>query len=118
MLIDTSRAVEFHLRRLIRKDDLPAEAAAATDSKAGLTLDALYDVKELSAAPVVVADIPGVQGVDLYIFCGPTLSDAVKRYNLFSGGGAVPPLWGLGVKYRTFVDGDQALVGKVRDGLR
>lgn len=118
VLIDTSRAVEFHLRRLIRKDDLSMDAASATDSKAGLTLDALYDVKELSAAPVVVADIPGVQGVDLYIFGGPTLADAVSRYNLFSGGGAIPPLWGLGVKYRTFVDGDQAMVEKVRDGLR
>jgi len=118
VLIDTSRAVEFHLRRLIRKDDLRGESASATDSGAGLTLDALYDVKEFSAAPVVVADIPGVQGVDLYIFCGPTLADAVRRYNLFSGGGATPPLWGLGVKYRTFVDGDQPLVEKVRDGLR
>jgi alpha-D-xyloside xylohydrolase len=118
VLIDTSRAVEFHLRRLIGKADLPRGGASATESGAGLTLDALYDVKELSAAPVVVADIPGVQGVDLYIFCGPTLSDAVKRYNLFSGGGTTPPLWGLGVKYRTFVDGDQALVEKVRDGLR
>jgi len=28
--------------------------------------------------------------------------DAVQRYNLFSGGGALPPLWGLGVHYRGF----------------
>ena len=120
VLIDTSRAVEFHLRRLIRKDDLPGGAvvASTTDGGAGLTLDALYDVKELSASPVVVADIAGVKGVDLYLFAGPTLADAVRRYNLFSGGGAIPPLWGLGIKYRTFVDGDQALVEKVRDGLR
>lgn len=118
VLIDTSRAVEFNLRRLIRKDDVPEVSVSETNSRAGLTLDALYDVKELSAAPVVVADIPSVKGVDLYLFGGPTLADAVRRYILFSGGGAIPPLWGLGIKYRTFVDGNQAFVENVRDGLR
>ncbi len=48
----------------------------------------------------VVADIPAAHGVDLYLFAGPTALQAVQRYNLFSGGGAVPPLWGLGIAYR------------------
>ncbi len=46
------------------------------------------------------ADIPSVNGVDVYVFAGPTALDAVQRYNLFSGGGAVPPMWGLGIAYR------------------
>jgi alpha-D-xyloside xylohydrolase len=48
----------------------------------------------------VLADVPAAHGVDVYIFAGPTALQAVQRYNLFSGGGPVPPLWGLGIAYR------------------
>lgn len=48
----------------------------------------------------ILIDIPGAKGADLYIFGGPTMREAVQRYNLFSGGGCVPPLWGLGMAYR------------------
>jgi alpha-glucosidase (family GH31 glycosyl hydrolase) len=40
-------------------------------------------------------------GVDIYVFAGPTAMDAVRRYNLFAGGGALPPKWGLGFMTRT-----------------
>jgi alpha-glucosidase (family GH31 glycosyl hydrolase) len=40
-------------------------------------------------------------GVDVYVFAGPTMLDAVRRYNLFGGGGALPPKWGLGFMTRT-----------------
>jgi alpha-glucosidase (family GH31 glycosyl hydrolase) len=40
-------------------------------------------------------------GVDVYVFAGPTPMDAVRRYNLFNGGGALPPKWGLGFMTRT-----------------
>jgi len=40
-------------------------------------------------------------GVDVYVFGGPTMLDAVRRYNLFDGGGALPPKWGLGFMART-----------------
>jgi len=48
----------------------------------------------------MLVEIPAAKGVDVYVFAGPTPLDAVKRYNLFSGGGCVPPLWGLGLQYR------------------
>ena len=48
----------------------------------------------------VLVEIPEAAGADVYIFGGPTLRDAVQRYNLFSGGGPVPPRWGLGFWYR------------------
>jgi alpha-D-xyloside xylohydrolase len=48
----------------------------------------------------MLVDVPAAKGLDIYIFAGPTLLDAVERYNLFSGGGVVPPLWGLGIQYR------------------
>lgn len=40
-------------------------------------------------------------GVEIYIFAGPTPMDVVRRYNLFCGGGALPPRWGLGFVQRT-----------------
>lgn len=39
-------------------------------------------------------------GVEIYVFGGPTPLDAVKRYNLFNGGGYLPPRWGLGFTQR------------------
>ena len=39
-------------------------------------------------------------GVEVYIFAGPTALDAVRRYNLYSGGGCLPPRWGLGFTQR------------------
>jgi alpha-D-xyloside xylohydrolase len=41
----------------------------------------------------VLAHAPGF---DVYVFAGPSPLDAVRRYNLFVGGGALPPKWGLG----------------------
>lgn len=39
-------------------------------------------------------------GVEIYVFAGPRPLDAVKRYNLFTGGGPLPPRWGLGFTQR------------------
>lgn len=39
-------------------------------------------------------------GVEVYVFAGPKPLDAIKRYNLFNGGGYLPPRWGLGFTQR------------------
>ena len=39
-------------------------------------------------------------GVEFYVFAGSGMLDAVSRYNLFSGGGPIPPRWGLGFTQR------------------
>jgi alpha-glucosidase (family GH31 glycosyl hydrolase) len=41
------------------------------------------------------------KGLDVFVFAGPTPLDAVRRYNLYCGGGALPPKWGLGFLTRT-----------------
>ena len=41
------------------------------------------------------------EGVELYVFGGPSTLDAVSRFNLFQGGGSLPPKWGLGFWHRT-----------------
>ncbi|MBZ0258447.1 DUF5110 domain-containing protein [bacterium] len=43
----------------------------------------------------VIAD-----GMEVVVFAGPTMLDAVRRYNLYAGGGALPPKWGLGFWHR------------------
>jgi len=48
----------------------------------------------------VFVEIPTAQGVEVYLFAGPSMLDVVRRYNLFSGGGVLPPEWGLGFWYR------------------
>ncbi len=45
--------------------------------------------------------VAGTPGLDVYVFGGPTPLDAVRRYNLFCGGGVLPPKWGLGFLART-----------------
>ncbi|TZF83292.1 DUF5110 domain-containing protein [Pedobacter sp. BS3] len=39
-------------------------------------------------------------GTEIYVFAGPKPLDAVRRYNLFNGGGCLPPRWGLGFVQR------------------
>lgn len=39
-------------------------------------------------------------GAEVYVFGGPTPLDAVRRFNLFNGGGCLPPRWGLGFTQR------------------
>ncbi len=39
-------------------------------------------------------------GMEVLVFAGPTPMDALCRYNLYSGGGAMPPLWALGFWHR------------------
>lgn len=41
------------------------------------------------------------KGVGIMIFGGPTPLDAVSRFNLYHGGGCLPPRWGLGFWHRT-----------------
>lgn len=40
------------------------------------------------------------EGAELYLFSGESTLDVVRRYNLFCGGGALPPRWGLGFWHR------------------
>lgn len=39
-------------------------------------------------------------GVEVYVFAGPSSLTAVQRFNLFNGGGPLPPRWGLGFTQR------------------
>jgi alpha-D-xyloside xylohydrolase len=57
-------------------------------------------VRESPLGSRVIVEVPRCAGVDVYLFAGPELRHAVQRYNLFCGGGVLPPEWGLGFWYR------------------
>ena len=62
---------------------------------------AIYALKRAEEERKVIIDIPSADGVTIYLFEG-NIMEVVQRYNLFSGGGCVPPMWGLGMWYRMY----------------
>jgi len=104
VLIDTARYAVVYAGNKGRKGD--------TRRAVGRDVDRNTEPSE------VVVEIPSAQGVDVYVFGGPSLREAVQRYNLFSGGGALPPRWGLGFWYRCHLDFTQAEVGRMARDLR
>ena len=59
--------------------------------------------KNWAAVPpsdVIEAAVPG-PGVEVLVFAGPSILRAVQRFNLYTGGGFIPPKWGLGFIQRT-----------------
>ena len=60
-------------------------------------LDKNWTSQPYSDAVEILVPAPGVE---IYVFAGPTPLDAVRRYNLYSGGGCLPPRWGLGFTQR------------------
>ncbi len=97
VLFDTSRYASFYCGGNV---PLGEGRAMTEQGEVKLTEAELYAGDNNAVAPMLV-DIPAAQGIAIYIFTGRTLLDAVRRYILFSGGGALPPEWGLGCNYRT-----------------
>ena len=80
------------------------------------TTEDLY--KNRSNGDKVFIDVPGAKGIEVFIITGPELLDVVKRYNLLSGGGCLPPMWGLGFKYRVKGDATQDSVMRFANYFR
>jgi alpha-D-xyloside xylohydrolase len=103
VLINTARYTTFYFGTTEKLADV---AGARATAGGGGSVQELYQNKARPAGYVTV-DIPGASGIDLFVFGGPDLKTAVQRYNLFGGGGALPAIWGLGVKYRVKADFNQ-----------
>ncbi len=90
VLVDTARYAAFYSGDAHQAPPKPAGGTAADQ------------------AGEMIVEIPRAKGVDVYLFAGPDMLTAVRRYNLFSGGGVLPPEWGLGFWYRADKDFSQA----------
>ncbi len=105
ILVDTFRQAEFfcgdaHLA--------PTGAAVAQNASVNTPEDTQ---NRASGQPgTVFIEVPRASGVDVFLFAGPSPLHAVQRYNLFSGGGVVPPEWGLGFWYRAELHADQTIL--------
>ena len=118
VLVDTARYATFYSGGKKRRNQSEAEPA----EPAAISADALpeaYRRAGFGEQTEVLVEVPEVEGVDIYVFGGPTMRLAAQRYNLFSGGGALPPRWGLGMWYRVKSDYTQPevlqLAGEFRD---
>jgi alpha-D-xyloside xylohydrolase len=114
VLIDTARYANFYFGGAHPKPTHRVDAVVGASPDPNYT----HNLQE-SEASFVIVDVPEVAGVDVYLFGGPDMLNAVQRYNIFSGGGFVPPEWGLGFWYRNLARAGQqdvlALAREFRD---
>lgn len=91
VFINSARYIDVYAGSAARKDSKDAPEARDRNTDERWTSRPYSDAVEML--------IPA-QGVEVYVFGGPQPLDAVKRYNLFNGGGPIPPRWGLGFTQR------------------
>ncbi|MGO4499431.1 TIM-barrel domain-containing protein [Paenibacillus sp. 2RAB27] len=91
VLVDTSRIVTMYCGSTMRQEETRSEDIRDRNTDKGW--------KATLVASRVEIKLPR-EGAHVYLFGGPTLSDVVARYNLFCGGGTLPPKWGLGFWHR------------------
>ncbi len=92
VLINSARYITVYAGTTVRVDDpvQPPVRDRNTDKK-------WTSQPESDAVEILIP----ASGVEVFIFAGNSPMDAVSRYNLFCGGGVLPPKWGLGFTYRT-----------------
>ena len=90
VLVETARIATVHVASVVRR----AEPVPLRDR----TTDPAWRATPPGQWVEVVLPAPGAR---VLVFGGPSPLDAVRRYNLFSGGGCLPPRWGLGFWHRT-----------------
>lgn len=118
IFVDTARYATFYLGNKISAPSEPPNHPPASVSNDGWNGVPPYEKKGIGQPSEVLIEVPLANGVDVYIFAGPSLRQAVQRYNLFSGGGPLPPRWGLGFWYRAKSDFSQTDVLALADEFR
>jgi alpha-glucosidase (family GH31 glycosyl hydrolase) len=92
VLINAARYIDIYIGTGLRKDSkTPAQPRDRNTDK------------NWTASPyseIVEVVVPG-DGVELIVFAGKNIQEVVQRYNLYCGGGYLPPKWGLGFWQRT-----------------
>lgn len=93
------------------------EMTAENEKHEEFSESALYSLKRAKEERKVIIDVPSVSGVELYLFEG-NIMEVVQRYNLYSGGGCVPPMWGLGMWYRVYGGCSEKEVARLAEQFR
>lgn len=96
VFINTARPLKVYSQVGNRKDaphfPTPVDRNPLPDEK-----KAAWDAQPIGDAVEVQTY---AQGLEIIIFSGNNMEEIVAKYNLYNGGGALPPLWGLGFWHR------------------
>lgn len=118
VLVNTSRYTTFYMASKGKLDERVAAGQAGQDvQKIALNTVELYGKKYTPSNEVDIL-VQGTEGVELYVFAGPQMKQVMQRYNLFSGGGALPPLWSLGFMYRAKATFNEQQIGDLTNYFR
>ncbi|MBN8826049.1 MULTISPECIES: TIM-barrel domain-containing protein [unclassified Spirosoma] len=107
VLINSARYITVYAGTAVRIDspNLPPEKDRNTQ-------------RDWSAQPYsdAVDILVPASGTEVYIFAGRSPMEVVQRYNLYNGGGVLPPKWGLGFTHRTpTLFSDKQILAEVAD---
>ena len=91
-LINTARYIDVWVGTGIRKDSRNVPIARDRNTDPEWTSRPYSDNMEF---------LVPAEGVEILLFLGPTMLEVVQRFNLYNGGGTLPPRWGLGFWHRT-----------------
>ncbi len=91
VFVNSARYITVYAGTAVRKDSPNAPEALDRNTDKDWTANPYSDAVEML--------IPA-KGVEIYIFAGSSMLDVVRRFNLFNGGGCLPPRWGLGFTQR------------------
>lgn len=92
VLINAARPVKVYVGIAVRRDSKNPPEEMNRNTQPDWNPQPYSDAVEI--------EVPA-QGVEVYAFAGRNALEVVQRYNLFCGGGVLPPKWGLGFTQRT-----------------
>lgn len=118
VLVDTSRYATFYCGSILAPFPPETEATTSGGRLPEELVDSIRNRRSNPDSTAVRVEIPCAPGASVYVFWGADLREAVQRYNLFSGGGCLPPRWGLGNWFRVRADFDQQQVAAMAGHLR
>ena len=90
-LINSARYIDVWVGTSVRQDSSNPPVAKDRNTDKDWTAQPYSDNLEIL--------IPA-EGAEVIVFSGKTMLDVVRRYNLYNGGGCLPPKWGLGFWHR------------------
>ncbi len=100
-----------------REKGASAHLTAENEAHREFSESAIYALKRDRDRRKVIIEIPAAKGIELFFFEG-NVPEVVQRYNLFSGGGCIPPMWGLGMWYRSYGGSSEKEVLELAEGFR
>ncbi len=91
VFVNAARYIDVYAGTAARKDSPDAPEARDRNTDESRTSSPYSDAVE---------KLVPTHGGEVYLFAGPSPLDAIRRYNLFNGGGPLPPRWGMGFTQR------------------